>query len=139
MNHSLKTPRFLAVCVLLAAVAVMAACGSSDSGTVRIDESKDGQTIEMKSGGTLIISLPSNPTTGYGWTVSDPTGGLEQQGDPAYTPQAGSTAVVGGGGTQVLTFKAGSKGQYKLGLAYVRSFEPNAAPADTFNITVTVK
>ncbi len=140
MRYVHKTSRFFFIGVLsLALLAFLPGCGDDDAGETRIDKASDGQTIEMKSGGTLVISLPSNPTTGYGWTVIDPTGGLEKQGDTSYTPSSTASPVVGAGGTEVLTFKAGSAGQYKLGLAYVRSFEPNAAPADTFNITVTVK
>jgi inhibitor of cysteine peptidase len=126
--------------LLLSAVALLGAgCGNDKAAEVRVDEANDGETIEIDSGGTLIVSLPSNPTTGYAWSISDPTGGLEQQGSAQYVPASTTTPLLGSAGTEVFRFKARSAGEYNLSFAYARSFEPNVPPIDTFRITVKVQ
>ncbi len=132
------------IILALTALSLLVACGSKNKSSnapteVQLDQSADGTTVEIASGGKLIIALPSNPTTGYSWAVVDPTGGLTQQGDPAFVPAGSTQPVVGAGGTEVFTFTAGDQGEYKLGLAYARSFEPTTTPDQTFSVTVTVK
>ena len=39
---------------------------------VQIDESCQGQTIKLRKGQKLELTLTSNPTTGYSWQYSSP-------------------------------------------------------------------
>ena len=107
---------------------------------VQLTDVDDGTSVQLANGGTLIIALPSNPSTGYSWSVaesSDPQ--LELQGEPAFVPAGSTTPVVGAGGTEVFTFEAVDTGTATLTLGYRRPFEPNASPEDTFSITVEIQ
>jgi inhibitor of cysteine peptidase len=85
----------------------------------------------------MVISLDANPTTGYQWGID---GALPEQlaqvGDAKY---ASDSKAIGSGGTEVWTFAGQGSGEGTLKLKYWRSFEPTAAPADTFVVKVTVK
>lgn len=111
-------------------------CNQSPPATVTLGAKDDGRTITLKSGGTLIIELEGNPTTGFSWEVQAVDDAvLAPQGDPQYT--ASETGLVGSGGVFTFTFKAASKGETTLQLVYHRSWE-KVAPADTFDVTVVV-
>jgi len=84
------------------------------------------------------VRLDSNPTTGYSWQVSAVNGAvLRQQGDPQFLRPV--DAPLGAGGVLIFRFVAASAGQTRLALVYRRPFEPNAKPADTFSVQVTVQ
>ena len=107
---------------------------------VQLTEADNGSSVKLASGGQLIVALTSNASTGYTWSVQDPAPSqLELQGEPKYVPPGSTTNVVGAAGTQVFTFVAQSSGSAKLTLQYKRPFEPNAAPAQTFSVTVDVR
>jgi inhibitor of cysteine peptidase len=90
----------------------------------------------MSAGQELQLTLDSNPTTGYSWALDGEIAPqLEQVGEAEYTAE--STAL-GAGGTEVWTFKAKSSGSGTLRLKYWRSFEPDATPPETFDVTVEV-
>jgi inhibitor of cysteine peptidase len=107
---------------------------------VQLTDADDGKTVQLADGGQLIVALASNPTTGYSWSVSEQSDRqLVLQGEPAYVPAGSTTPVVGAGGTQVFTFKATGTGTASLSLEYKRPFEPTAAPAKTFSVTVEIR
>jgi predicted secreted protein len=110
---------------------------------ITIQEDKNGQTVDVPKGAQLILRLKSNRTTGFQWVVRQVMPSvLALAGEPVYegpTPPAGSPPAAGAGGTDVFTFRAVSSGTTPLQLAYVRFFEPNNPPAQTFTVTVNVK
>jgi inhibitor of cysteine peptidase len=88
---------------------------------------------------SLVVSLPSNPTTGYSWEVEALDAAvLEQRGEPEYTSEA-EGGVVGAGGTETFRFEALSSGRLELTLIYHRPFEEGVEPVDTFTVTVEVR
>jgi inhibitor of cysteine peptidase len=138
--------RSLLVCVVLvmAGALLTSGCGGNDSNKspaeVQLTDADDGSTIQLAIGGQLVVALQSNPTTGFGWSVSessDPQ--LEVQGEPTYVPAGSTTQVVGAGGTGVFSFDAKDKGTAKLILEYKRDFEPGVAPEKTFSVTVEIR
>ncbi len=108
---------------------------------VQLTDADNGTSVTLANGGTLIIALASNPSTGFTWSVADPSPSqLVLQGEPKYVPPGSTTTpAVGAAGTQVFTFKATSTGVAELTLNYARSFEPTATPDKTFTVTVTVE
>lgn len=108
---------------------------------VQLTDSDNGRAVTLANGGTLIIALTSNPSTGFAWSVVDPSPSqLVLQGEPQYVPPGSTTTpAVGAAGTQVFTFKATATGEAKLTLNYARSFEPTVPPNKTFTVTVTVE
>jgi inhibitor of cysteine peptidase len=128
--------------LLLLLIGLAAACGGSSKETaateVRVTEKEDGQEVRLAKGGSLVVSLASNHTTGYAWTVKEgATPVLSAQFDQRY--DAPNTGLIGSGGTEVFSFKAAAAGKQTLKLTYERSFEPLAPPARTFTLNVRVE
>lgn len=120
------------------AVALAAAgCGSSgDPAVVQLTEADDGSTISMDVGETLVVTLESNPSTGYVWDVVDPLPvQLEPAGEPELLP-AEDEDLVGAPGSQEFTFDVVAGGSGRLRLVYVRPWEDEVEPAETFEVTV---
>lgn len=112
----------------------LTACGGKN---IRIAEAYNGQTLSLKQGDTLTLSLAGNPTTGYNWELNELDQSiLEQQGETEY--KAGST-LLGAGGVYTFTFKAVAPGSTTLMVIYYRSFEKDVPPIDTFEMTITVE
>ncbi|MDD3365166.1 MAG: protease inhibitor I42 family protein [Syntrophomonas sp.] len=105
-----------------------------------INESYNGQEYQLPVGQTLIISLSSNPTTGYTWNIKN-------AGDEKILSPIGNTYLgesnenqlrVGQGGQQYWRFKALQAGTTELQLVYARPWE-SVQPARVFTLKVTVK
>ena len=122
--------------VILSAFLVLAAgCGSS--GEVKVDADDDGKSVDLKVGQVLVLSLESNPTTGYAWEPVDFEGGvLQQEGDWEFKPESDA---VGAGGVQTFRLKATEAGSMELKLLHHRPWEKDEEPLDTFSVQVTVK
>ena len=116
------------------------ACSSAEGGDVMLDEKSDGSSVELSLGNNLIISLASNPSTGYAWGVleMDPTI-LEKIGGNEFAPPEGTEIAPGSGGREQLTFNAISKGTTTLKLGYKRPWEDQAQPEKLFSVEITVK
>ena len=130
--------------VALAACLAMVSWGSLTEGataavppaTVTAQDSR--KTIEVSIGQKLIVQLPSNPTTGYRWSVVGSPAPLEfVKSDYTTDPQAASRP--GAGGTQTLQFTAKSAGKAELKLGYTRTWEKDVPPVKTFSVTIVVK
>ena len=84
----------------------------------------------------MVLTLFANPTTGDVWeTVSSAEPVLRQIGGAKFLPDL---ERLGGGGSQVMQFEAGDKGEASLELAYRRPWEERASPQDTFTVHVLV-
>jgi len=109
---------------------------------VALGNGDDGRTVELRAGGSLTVTLDSNPSTGYSWAVAEGTGAvLRQDGSATYRqlPSTGGPPRAGTGGTATFRFEAAGKGQATLRLIYRRPWEKDIAPVETFTVTVTVR
>ena len=107
--------------------------------TVDVNEADNGGQIELELGKLLVVTLESNPSTGYQWElVENNDSVLKQFGQKEYKPpETSNPRVVGAGGWEIFRFKAISAGQTTLELVYHRSWE-DAEPLKTFSIQVEV-
>jgi len=111
---------------------------------VSIDEFEQAKNVTrdvvVAEGGTLTLTLGSNPTTGFSWPedaeVADPAV-LLQTGSEMQPAQA--QGMVGAPGAQVWTFKALKKGATTVSLDYSRPWEGGEKGVWTFELTVAVK
>ncbi len=125
------------IMLAIAAMVIIAALTACSSKTVKVDESMNGQTITVKNGETIMVSLTGNPTTGFNWSAADlDTTILAQQGDAAFKADSN---LIGAGGMVTLTFKAVGTGTTTLTLNYLRSWETAVAPQKVFSVTVVVE
>ena len=105
--------------------------------TKRLTEADAGRSIELRAGDKLEVTLPGNPTTGFQWDVSyGNTTILQPSGESKFEPPS---SAIGHGGQITLRFAAVGSGQTELKLIYHRPFEQDVPPAQTFEVTVTVR
>lgn len=139
--------------VLLLALVLLVGCASSNGvDAERSEEATDmpdevvltatdsGSQVKLSAGQVLEVSLDSNPTTGYGWEVSDVDGTVLAQIGEAEFQQAPTEGkeMVGVGGTETLRFAA-AEGETTLTLVYRRSWEKDVEPVETFTVQVVVQ
>ncbi|MFN2155296.1 MAG: protease inhibitor I42 family protein [Anaerolineae bacterium] len=132
-----RTLRVSATLVAFVVLAFAAGCGSS--GEIELTAADDGRQIEMQQGQTLVVSLESNPSTGYRWErapVEDEI--LQQAGEPEFR-QGGRSGLVGTPGQQIFRFQAAATGTTRLDLVYHRPWEQEAKPEGIFSVTVVVR
>jgi inhibitor of cysteine peptidase len=145
-------------CVLLAGLVLAAGCASSDSTPTGSEPDRGGEStvvpgseviigaeddrsqVELRAGQVLVVTLESNPTTGYSWEVSEVDEAvLSQIGEAEFqeAPQEGEQ-MVGVGGIETFRFES-APGTTTLTLVYHRSWETDVEPLETFTVEVTVE
>jgi len=107
---------------------------------INVDEDDADGQVELEQGQILVVTLESNPTTGYRWELAETKESiLEQMGEAEFKQsQTGGPPLVGAGGWEIFRFKAISAGQMTLQLVYRRSWEEGVEPVKTFSIQVLV-
>lgn len=111
------------------------ACGNDDS--TSIDFSDPGTSYAVAVGDEFTITLESNLTTGFEWTLeTPPPADVLQLVDEAYI--APDTDLVGAPGYQELTFRAIGDGSTYIELWYVRPFDDPPDPDDRAQYEVIV-
>jgi len=108
---------------------------------VPVDTSYSGKTVEVSVDDSVIITLDSNPTTGFSWALKEISDGsvLQEAGHEYNAPQPTEPPLLGAGGKEVWTFKALKKGTSNISMEYRRPWEQGVQPAETFSLTVVVK
>ena len=104
---------------------------------IQVNLSDNGSKIEVKAGDTLVVSLDSNPTTGYSWQIAEIDSSLLiQEGEAGFESES---EAPGSGGIETFHFKALASGESELKLIYHRLWEEGVDPLEVFSITVVVK
>ena len=113
----------------------LSACGVSTE--VKLDAGDAGSQVELNAGQTLVVSLEGNPTTGFTWEAAElDEQVLRQVGEAEFKPE---TDPIGAGGVQTLRFETVNSGQTTLNLVYLRPWEEDVEPAETFSVQVIVR
>jgi inhibitor of cysteine peptidase len=138
--------RIAALGALTITVFLVAACasigrGSSHAGgSVTITPESAGRTIELRSVQELLVRLPSNPATGYRWSLAAaPADVLKLEGLPSFERYPGGAGAVGAPGIEIWRFSLARKGQQILRFDYRLPWEADAPPARQLSFTVTVR
>ena len=134
----IKMHRSWTLITLLIVLVSTVGCGSG-SQEVKMMDSDNGERVELKTGELLIVTLESNPSTGYAWEVSqtDETI-LMQKGKSEFQQVTQPEGLVGAGGTETFRFEAVGVGQVTLMLVYHRSWEENVEPLQTYTLQIVV-
>ncbi len=108
---------------------------------VNVDEGDADSQVKLEQGRILVVTLESNPTTGYGWEVAENQESiLEQMGEAEFKQsETSEPPLVGAGGWEIFRFKAISAGQMTLQLVYHRPWEEGVEPLKTFSLQVVVR
>jgi len=138
--HTLTHRGTASLLLILTAIAV-AACGdeiepaSGPPQVVEVTAEDAGTTVELVTDDEVVITLESNVTTGFAWTLARaPDDGVLELVDSTYVEP--ETELVGAGGEEVWTFRAVGAGTTDLELSYERSSGETAG--EPFALTVVV-
>jgi predicted secreted protein len=88
--------------------------------------------------GKVVVRLLENPTTGYQWKAETDVSGILSPDSDAYQADQTSLDAVGAGGVHAWIYSAEAAGTVAITFSYVRSFEPDKAPAGTVKLTYVV-
>ena len=120
--------RFVSAARLVGLAGVLAAAAMSVTPSVAVsrevvaNEAQGGQTVRLLPGDRLRLTLPSNGTTGFTWTVARMPPHLRQVADSVEAP-AVPPSLVGAEGRQILIFEAKRPGSGVLRLRYRQPWE----------------
>lgn len=138
--HTL-THRGTASLLLIVTAIAVAACGdeaepgSEPPQIVEVTAEDTGTTVELVPDDEVVITLESNVTTGFAWTLARaPDAEVLELVDSTYVEP--ETELVGAGGEEVWTFRALGAGTTDLELSYERSSGETAG--EPFALTVVV-
>jgi len=146
--HSRSVAYGSIVVIFLGLLLVSTGCGPIDdadtgakSREVGLSAKDNGGQVEVAAGQTLILTLESNPTTGYRWEVVEAQDAvLRQTGEAVFTVASElDPPPPGTGGVEVFRFEAVEAGETLLELVYHRPWEEGVEPLETYSIQVTVR
>jgi predicted secreted protein len=113
--------------------------GSSE---IQIDKNFDGQSIAVLTGQKIILTLPSNPSTGYSWqyATTPDVNVLKEVGRTISdsTSDMSDSPIIGASTQDIITFSAVGTGTTSIAMLYVRPWENNSG-IDSFKVSVVVK
>ena len=136
MTKYVVKPVPLLICAALMALIVSTSTAAAEP--VIATEAHNGKTIVLGKGASLVISLESNPSTGYVWQIGKNDNAiLKLVGQPAFHP--GAHQMPGAPGHQLFKLEAIFPGNDAIELEYLRLWEKGVAPVKTFSLLVTVK
>jgi inhibitor of cysteine peptidase len=117
------------------------AVGCSASREVKLDADDNGSYVELDQGQILVVTLESNPSTGYRWEVVEPEQPtLKQIGEAEFRPSdQRKPPPPGTGGTETLRFEPQRSAETTLELVYHRPWESDEKPVQTFSVQVKVR
>lgn len=137
--------KLVLACTLVALSLGLVACTSRQvSLEISCDQFMENQHFTWEAnaspGDSVVVTLCSNPTTGYRWSesaqVSDKA--VLRQTGHEYEP-AEEENIVGGAGKEVWTFKALGEGTATVSMEYSRPGEDGDKGHWTFTATITVE
>jgi inhibitor of cysteine peptidase len=128
--------RLLALVATVGVMVVVVACGGGDATTFDLSQRDSGTTLQVAPDDEIVISLESNPTTGFSWSEAPASqnNGILQLLSKSYESDSDA---IGAGGVETWTYKAVKPGKAVLELQYLRPFEPDNV-AGKFTVTIDV-
>ena len=107
---------------------------------VHLNDKDNGKTVKVAVGGTVILTLDANATTGFSWEKADKVDKdilkLEKN---DYMQAPNPNGLLGVGGTTVIVYRALKKGKAKIDLTYMQPWEPDSKFNTDYTITVEVE
>lgn len=102
----------------------------------QLDRNDNGKSINLRLGDSVRVSLPENPSTGYGWKFASVV-------EPAVRLQsteylAGDGTGFGGGGIRNFIFQASEPGHAEIRLELKRPWD-SGEPKDSFIVNIRVE
>ncbi|HCI7130793.1 protease inhibitor I42 family protein [Pseudomonas aeruginosa] len=109
-------------------IVVLAGCAGQQKPVVTLEDADDCSPLKLTQGQELVLTLPSNPTTGFRWELRNPAASvLKRLGPEVYSNSEEDSGLVGSGGDD------------RLELVYRRPWEKDAEPAESFSCAIQVR
>jgi len=118
-------------------LALLAACASSPKHNLTVEKQSECP-VRMTNGQNLILTLPSNPTTGYRWAIQDSAGGVLKALSPEVYSNPEDAGIVGSAGISTWRFQAFAVGTGRLRLTYSQPWAPEVPAIKTFDCAIAV-
>lgn len=108
---------------------------------VRIDASKNGQTVAVAVGQRFAVELVGIPTAGYVWAPVQTPAFIAAAGEASGNTSSAQSqpGFAGGSHWEMFVFAATAPGQGELALELRRPWESNEPPSDTFRVTIVAR
>ena len=137
-EHTLEL-NYNAADTFTATIKVVAANPDATPVELELDAGDDGETVRIKKGGEIMLSLASNSSagsTGYAWKLRD-TGSAAaiELTDSSFED---SGPGVGSGGVSHFHFSAREPGTHTVTLEYRRPWDPAGSGSETFTVEIEV-
>ena len=127
---------FFSFIVVLLILPYITSCTGSGAYTLE----NNGETINLRKGDSITLKLESNPTTGYGWQLTDDMDStVVSFTSTEYKQSKNAEEMVGSGGYEYFYFKSIASGSTDIILNYARPWEEGIEPIDVFKLSVVVK
>ncbi|MCX7078128.1 MAG: protease inhibitor I42 family protein [Pseudomonas sp.] len=118
-------------------LALLAACASQPRQNVTVSKQSDCP-MQLKTGQNLILTLPSNPTTGYRWAIQDSAGGVLRRLSPEVYSNPEDAGLVGSAGQSTWRFQTFAAGKGRLRLTYSQPWAPEVPAVEAFDCAISV-
>jgi inhibitor of cysteine peptidase len=116
---------------------LLAACAQQPKHIVALEKQSDCP-LPLKSGQVLLLTLPSNPTTGYRWQVQNPASSILRSLGPEVYSNPEDSGMIGSAGQSVWRYQAANAGDGHLIMTYQQPWAPEVPPAQTFDCRISV-
>jgi predicted secreted protein len=101
---------------------------------VRVDASQNGTEVRVGAGQVVVVTLDSNPATGYRWQVVPTKGSVVRQ--LGVTEFFADSELLGARGKEVLQFASTEVGEGTLELVYRPRGEAEGAHQESFRVLI---
>ena len=118
-------------------LALVSGCATQSKHNVTVEKQSECP-VQLNNGQHLILTLPSNPTTGYRWTIQDSAGGVLRALSPEVYSNPEDAGVVGSAGLSTWRFQAFATGTGRLRLTYSQPWAPEVPAVKTFDCAIAV-
>lgn len=118
-------------------LALVAGCAHSPSSLTLLKQNQC--PLRLSSGQQLLLTLPSNPTTGFRWVLRDGAETVLASLGPEVYSNPEDAGLVGSAGLSTWRFTVKQPGEGRLLLTYQRPWETDVAPAKTFDCAIKAK
>ncbi|MBK5301438.1 MULTISPECIES: protease inhibitor I42 family protein [Gammaproteobacteria] len=119
------------------ALALLSACATQSKQNVTVEKQSECP-VQLNNGQNLILTLPSNPTTGYRWAIQDSAGGVLRALSPEVYSNPEDAGIVGSAGISTWRFQAFASGTGRLRLTYSLPWAPEVPAVKTFDCAIAV-
>ena len=121
-------------------IVVLAGCAGQQKPVVTLDDADDCSPLKLTQGQELVLTLPSNPTTGFRWELRNPAASvLKRLGPEVYSNSKQFRGLGGGGAQPPCNYRVAPWGDDRLELVYRRPWEKDAEPAESFSCAIQVR